>query len=328
MKRRSVCLLLVTACVVLWPFRSPAPLTYIPGEGWTYEAVGSEGKWKRTRAKDQLQVAQQAFDAKDYGTAIKAARHVVKAWPLSDYAPQAQYLMGRCHETRRMDERAFNEYQNIVQKYPGSDNVQEVLQRQYGIAERYLGGQWFRLWNYIPLYPSMDRTALLFEKIVKNGPYSDVGLKAQMQSGTAREKQKNFSEAVKAYEKAADRYSDRPQIASEAIYRAGMAWNKQSQTAEYDQGSSGKAIATLTDFMTLYPDDKRVAQSEKTIASLRTEQARGNYEIARFYEKHKKWQGARIYYNEVLSLDPNSPHAPEARRHIDDIRKRLEAQSK
>jgi outer membrane protein assembly factor BamD (BamD/ComL family) len=147
-----------------------------------------------------------------------------------------------------------------------------------------------------------------------------------MQSGAAREKQKNYPEAVKAYNKAADRYSDRPQIASDAIYRASMAWNKQSQTAEYDQGASVQAIDSLTDFITLFPDDKRVAESEKTIDSLRKEQARGSYRIARFYEKHKKWQGARIYYNEVLALDPNSPYAPEARQRIDEIRRRIEAQ--
>lgn len=314
--------------MVLLPFRSPAPLVFTPGEGWNYEPVGSEGKWRRTRAKEQLEVAQQAFNARDYSLAFKAARHVVKTWALSDYAPQAQYLIGRCYEARHMDEKAFNEYQRIIEKYPRSENLQDALQRQYVIAGRYLAGQWFRLWNYIPLYPSMDRTATMFDKIVKNGPYSEVAPKAQMQVGAAREKQKNFPEAVKAYERAADRYNDRPQVAANAIYRAGLAWNKQAKTAEYDQGAAGQAISTFTDFMTLYPDDKRVPQAEKNISSLRTEQARGNFEIAQFYEKHNKWNGALIYYNEVLLRDPNSPHAPEARERIDAIKKRLQTAAK
>ena len=52
--------------------------------------------------------------------------------------------------------------------------------------------------------------------------------------------------------------------------------------------------------MALYPDDPRVPQAQKIIASLKGDQARGNFDIARFYEKRKKWEGARIYYNEVL----------------------------
>src|SRR6516225_6090763 len=84
MNRRLACLILVFTSVMLVPFRSPAPLIYTPGEGWTYETAGSEGNWVRTRAKDQLIVAQDAFDKKDYDLALKAARRVVKVWGLSD----------------------------------------------------------------------------------------------------------------------------------------------------------------------------------------------------------------------------------------------------
>ena len=330
MSRRLTLLLLIAMTVVMLPFSSPAPLIYTPGEGWTYESVGSEGKWRRTRAKDQLEVAWKAFYAKDYKLAIKASRHVVKTWPLSDYAPQAQYLLGRSYEARHMDDRAFKEYQVVLEKYPKSDNVSEVLQRQYEIAGRFLGGQWFRAWGYLP-YPTAfdrDRIATMYEKIVKSAPYSEVAPQAQLKIGEAREKQKDYPEAVKAYETAADRYSDRPEVAADAVYRAGMAYCKQAQTAEYDQGAAGQAIASLTDFLTLYPDDKRVPDAEKTIAALKTEQARGNFEIAKFYEKQRKWNGALIYYNEVLLKDPNSPLAPGARDKIDSIKKRLQVAAK
>src|SRR5438445_10274479 len=106
MNRWSVRLALIAFCVLAFPFTSPAPLIYRPGEGWVYEPVGG-GKWVRTRAKDQFDVAQAAFDNKDYGTAFKAARRVLKVWPLSDYAPKAQYLVGRCDEAEHQDERAF-----------------------------------------------------------------------------------------------------------------------------------------------------------------------------------------------------------------------------
>jgi outer membrane protein assembly factor BamD len=330
MSRRLVCWLLIFAGVALLPFRSPAPLIYTPGEGWTYEQVGSEQKWRRNRAKDQLELAQQAYDAKNYNLAIKAARHVLTTWRFSDYAPPAAYLLGRCYEAKRMDQKAFDQYQVLLTKYPKSENINEVLRRQYEIAGRFLAGEPFKIWNLIP-YPSSwerDRTASMYEKIVKTAPYSDVAPQAQMKLGATREKQKEYPEAVTVYETAADRYSDRPDVAADAMYRAGMAYRKQAQTAEYDQSAAGEAIASLTDFMTIYPDDSRVAESENTINSLKIEQARGNFQIARFYEKHRKWNGALIYYNEVLLQDPNSPLAPQARERIDTIKKRLQRASK
>src|SRR4051794_25737247 len=100
MNRRFVSLLALTLFVSFFPFRSPAPFVYRPGEGWSYEPVGGEGKWQMTRAEDQLAVAQAAFDKKAYRLALKAARRVVRVWPQSDFVPQAQYLVGRCLEAQ------------------------------------------------------------------------------------------------------------------------------------------------------------------------------------------------------------------------------------
>jgi outer membrane protein assembly factor BamD (BamD/ComL family) len=86
-----------------------------------------------------------------------------------------------------------------------------------------------------------------------------------------------------------------------------------------------EAIARFTDFITLYPEDKRVPRAQKAIALLKTEQVRGNFEIARFYEKSRKWNGALVYYNEVLQLDPNSPYAASARQRIEALKPRLQA---
>lgn len=337
MHRRLAVLLLVGCALLAFPNRAPAPLIYRPGEGWTYEPVGGEGRWQRTRAKDQMDVAQKAFDSKDYGLALRAARRVVKVWPLSDYAPQAQYLVGRCHEEKHHYEKAFKEYQKILEKNPKVPNYTEILRRQYAIADRYLAGRWFRLWGYIPVFPSMERTAEMYTKIVKNGPYSEIAPEAQMKIGEAYEKKKiigikapDYPAAAKAYETAADRYHDRPQIASDALYREGVAQNNQANTAEYDQSTAGQAIATFTYFMALYPDDTRVPETQQRVTTLRSEQAKGSYRIAQFYEKYRrsKPKAALVYYNEVLLLDPNSEYATLAKQRIAELLKRVEASEK
>jgi outer membrane protein assembly factor BamD len=324
MNRRLGFWLLLLLVVVLLPSRSPAPLVYTPGEGWYYEPYGETAKWQRTKAKDQLQVADEAFAAKNYSVTRRAAHRVLRMWPLSDYAPRAQYLLGRCLETEGKDETAFKAYQNIIEKYPKSTEYNEVLQRQYLIATRFLNGQWFKLWEIIPLYPSMDETARLYEKIVANGPFSEVAPLAQLKIGAAREKQKVYDDAVKAYNTAADRYNNQPAVAAEAMYRAGIAWQKQADTAEYDQSSAEQAIAAYTDFTVAFPEDKRVPTAQAAITKLKAEQVRGNFEIAKFYEKNRKWAGAVVYYSEALRLDANSPQAAEARQKVEALKLRLQ----
>ncbi len=320
MSRWFYCLILVVALWLAAPERCPAPLIYRAGEGWSYESVGGT-KWERARAKDQLEVAQQAFDNKSYRLALKAARRVVKRWPFSDYAPQAQYLMGRAYEARHMDERAFKEYQKLLTKYPKVENFQDILHRQNEITDRFLAGQWFKLWGYIPFFPSMDKTVKMYEQIIRSGPYSDIAPQAQMNIGKAHEKQHKYDKAAKDYELAADRYHDRKAVAAEATYKAGMAYNKQAKRAEYDQSVAAKAIATFTDFDTLFPDDPRVQQTRQIIATLKTEQSRGSYEIARYYEKRRRYDGALIYYNDAVAKDVNSKYAADARKRIEVLKK-------
>ncbi len=324
MTRSFIRIVLLLLLLVALPYRSPAPLIYRPGEGWTYESPGAKGDWHKLRAKDQLAVAQEAFDQKKYKLALKAAQRVVRVW-LSDYSPQAQYLIGRCYEELKQDENAFNAYQTLLAKYPKAADTKEIQQRQFVIAVRFLHGQWFKLWGHIPFFPSMDRTAEMFEKIVRYGPYGDLGPPSQMNVGAAREKEKDYPLAVKAYETAADRYTEQPKVASDALFRAAQAYTKQARKADYDQSVAGQAISAFTDFMALYPDDPRVADAQKVIASLRAEQARGNFKIAQFYEKEKRWDGALVYYNEVLIRDAGSPLAAQARERIDSLKRHMAA---
>ena len=324
MKQSVRLLVLIAFSLLAFAWRSPAPLVYQPGEGWTYDTPGTEnGKWQRARAKDQMDVAQAAYDKKDYALALKAALRVEKQWPLSDYAPRAQYLVGRCYEATGNDERAFNAYQRIIDKNPKAENYQEILGRQYDIANRYLNGQWFKLWNYIPFFPSMDKTAGMYEKIIRSGPYSDVAAQAQLKLGEAREKQAEPEQAIKAYEAAADRYNDRPKIAADALYKSGMAYRHQFKSPDYDKNIPVQSIAALTDFITLYPQDPRVPEAQKAIGELKTAAAQGSFSIARYYEERQKWNGALVYYNEVLVQEPNSPLGQTARQKIEMLKKKL-----
>ena len=320
---------ILVCCLAFLPVKTPAPLVYRAGEGWSWEPVGG-AKWTRQRAKDQLDVAQEYFDKKDYRIAKLAARRTVRTWPLSDYAPQAQFLVARTLEETGSQLKAFNAYQDLLLKYPKIDNYDEVLQRQFAIAEKYLAGKYFRFLTVFP-YRSAEKTAGLFEKVVKNGPYSSVGPQAQMNIGAAYENPKgifhDYELAVKAYERAADRYSANKKFAADALFKVGETYLKQAKNAEYDQSIAGKAIAAFSDFMTLYPDDARLAEAQRIITELRTEQSRGSYAIARYYERKKRWDGALIYYNESVLKDQNSEFAEDARRRIELIKARKIAQA-
>ena len=325
MNARTAQLLLTAFLVAAIPNDSPAPLIYRQGEGWVYQRVGADGvadEMFAPRAKEQLDIVQKAFKEKDFDLAQRAAKRLVKKWPLSDFAPAAQYYVSRTYEEEGKDEKAFKEYQKLLEKYPKIDNYQEVLKRQYEIATRFLNGKKFRLFGVLPIYRSMEKTVQMYEKVIANGPYSEIAPQAQMNIGRAHEKQDKFQGAVRAYEKAADRYHDRKNVAADGLFNAADTYFEQARSAEYDQGIARKALEAYHDFISLYPDDPRVGDSRKKMDHLRNEQARGAIKVAEFYEKKRKWSGALIYYNEALVKSPNSIYADTARKKIEEIKAR------
>jgi outer membrane protein assembly factor BamD len=323
MIRKRAWLAWMAALVLGWPVACPAPLIYVPGEGWHYETGGDSRPWMRNRAKEQLEVAQEAYAAQDYSLAKRAARRTVRIWPFSDYSADAQFILAASLEGQGKDYTAFKAFQKLIQEYPKQDSYDEVVRRQFEIANRFLAGQWFRLWGFIPFFPSMEKTIDLYEQIIKNGPYSEVAPQAQMNIAAAYENKlkSDYEAAARASARAADRYSDRP-IGVDALYKVGLSYLKLAQKAEYDQSIASRAIDTFSDFIALYPNDNRVPEARRFIAELRTEQARGAYEIARYYERRLKWHGASVYYNEVLNKDSQSKYAELARYRLEMIGRR------
>ena len=89
---------LVLLALVLFPNRSPAPLIYRPGEGWTYEMPGAKGDLHRQRAKDQLEVSQQAFDKKQYHLALRSSQRdflLLPHFPFCLHLPRWRRVMVR-----------------------------------------------------------------------------------------------------------------------------------------------------------------------------------------------------------------------------------------
>ena len=179
----------------------------------------------------------------------------------------------------------------------------------------------------------MRKTAGLYRDIVSLGPHSKEAPVAQMKIGLSWEKHaqgfhfseserhKTYGRAVQAYKTAFERYKESDEIASNALFAAGMAYQNQSLDAEYDQAVTIKSIDSYSDLITLYPEHQDIPDAKKRIDEMKLEQARGNFNIARYYEKRKKWRGAEIYYDQANRLAPDSEYGEKSKQRLAEIKK-------
>jgi outer membrane protein assembly factor BamD len=297
-------------------------LVWRPGEGWSDE---SGGDVSASSSRDQLEAAHKLEATGQRDDALKAYKALLRRWPLSFFAPEAQFRMGKILEDEADFYNAFQAFQKMVAKYPSSTYFEQALEEQYRIANLYLAGEPQRVWK-IPVGPSMDRTVEMYQRIIKNAPYGTYAPQCQFNIGRARENQRRFTDAVDAYQTVLDNYPT-SSVASNAQYQIGYAWMHASQTGDYDMGAAKKAVEAFQDYLVRYPTSDKAEQAQENIQALGRTQTQGAFDIAQFYERSHPpdKRAAFIYYNEVVREDPNSTQAQKAKKRIQELRPVVEA---
>ena len=297
-----------------------ATLVWRPGEGWSDE---SGGEVSASSSRDQLELAHKLEAQGQRDQALKAYKGLLRRWPLSFFAPEAQYRLGKILEDEADFKGAFDAFQKMVTKYPSSDYFSQALNEQYRIANLYLAGEPQRIWK-IPVGPSMDRTIEMYQRIIKNAPYGDFAPQCQFNMGLAKEKQRKYTDAVDAYQIVLDNYPT-SSVAADAQYQIGYAWMKSSISGDYDMGAAKKATDAFQDYLVRYPNSDKAVQAQDNIKKLGQKQTQGAYDVAKFYETQHDPRAAFIYYNEVVREDPNSAQAQLAKKRIQELRPAVEA---
>jgi outer membrane protein assembly factor BamD len=310
---------LTMLALVCFPHRSPAPIIYREGEGFSSGELNDIEIKKN--AEEQFRLAQRYEADGDYKRAGASYRLVVRRFPRADIAAEAQFKSGQMLEKLGRLQLAFNEYQALVQKYPRSPDFEAALQAQYQIGKAYLDGKRVDIYG-VPTLPSMGKAQEMFQKIVTNAPYGRIAPLAQFGIGQALEKSGSITATVNAYQQVVDRYPN-SDVAPNAMYQIGYVYFQASRATGYDETAAIRAQEAFEDFLLKYPNSEKVPQGQDNLKILQNRKTNNSYNIARFYDKQKNYKAAYVYYNEVLQQEPDSSDATKAKLRMDQIRSKV-----
>lgn len=276
------------------------------------------GKWvnPRTQPKDspqeQLDYAQALYDQRDYRRAVKEFLKLVRHYPKSSQAPDAQYLAGQSYEAMAQPYHAFLTYKKLVEIYPYSARFKDAVARSFAIGEQLYEGVKVRPIQSIPLgVPALDKAAEIFEHIVTQAPYGEYGDKAQFRLGQTYRKMGQYGEAMKAFEQLVQEYKLSP-LLEEARYNTAFCAKQLSLKPAYDQESTDQAIAWFEEFIDSHPGSELLLEAQQSLAQLRGHKAESLTTIGDFYAKQKKWPSAALYYRQVVDRYADTPWAAQA----------------
>ncbi|HEV7868561.1 MAG TPA: outer membrane protein assembly factor BamD [Chthoniobacteraceae bacterium] len=307
----ALSLFAATAC----PRVSEAAVIYRSSEGWSVEGEDTQIEGS---AAEQMRKAEKKEAAGDGGGAYNAYRALVKNYGQSALAPKAQRKVAMLLEANGDYDKSYEAYSVYLTKYPRGEDFDAVVEAQFKIAKLFLDGQKRKVFG-VPFASSMTRAQEMFEGILKRAPFSKWAPLAQFNVGQALEKQAKYPEAIAAYQVVVAKYPT-DAIADDAQYQIGYVRLREAREGSYDTASQQRARESFEDFVIRYPESEKVPQARENMRSLQGGVTKGSLDIAKFYEKTKKYKAAVIYYNEVVKQQPDSPESNFAKTRIEALR--------
>ncbi|MCD4779921.1 MAG: outer membrane protein assembly factor BamD [Candidatus Omnitrophica bacterium] len=261
---------------------------------------------------EQLKFASSFFEGEDYKKALKEFRRLIKHYPRSREAAEAQFFIGEIHLNRVQYYKAFKNYQDVIDKYPFSERATAIIQKQYDIGVALLDGKGPLKGRSSEGFTDGEYDVVsVFQSVIKNAPYGELAAPSQYKIGLFLFEKKLYLEARDAFEKVLNDYPD-SEWTKAAKYQIALADAKRSSKVQYDQRITKAAVEEFEDLLKEHPDVDLSDTAKIQIQKLRNKEAENNFVIAKFYEKQKNFVAAKIYYKIVVDEYRNSLWAKKA----------------
>jgi outer membrane protein assembly factor BamD len=275
---------------------------------------------QESEATALLETAKAELAAGNTDSADRSFKEIIKKYPKAEACGDARFLHSQILMGMGQWDKAFDSLQEIIFKHPSYENFNQVLSAQFDCATALMEGARGRILWIIPGFKQPDQAARQFEQIVRNAPYSDYAALALMNIAIVYEQEQRPEDAIDALDRLIN-YYPQSMLAPDAYYNMARTYSNLVNGAEYDQGSTRQAISYYEDFLILFPQSSYLSQVESNLVAMEDLIARSRLNLGDFFYNYRSNNTAALaFYNETITLAPDSEAAEEARARIADIK--------
>lgn len=272
--------------------------------------------------QEQSRLAQPIFESAQAAevrgsrrSAARQYRRVFRRYPAANTAAQSLYNYGVIQYNRASLKKSFQAFQQLLAYHTDFPRFNEVLNYQYSIALRAADGDGTRMLLIFP-FRAHNEAMGYFEMVIRNAPYSDFAPLALMNIALIHQYKNNTIQAIDALDRLINNYPT-SLLASDAYLNLAETFSDLVDGPDYDQGATREAMSYFEDFMILYSDHQEVARAESGLQEMEEVYARSKLVIGQFYYRYRRWyDAAEIFFNEAITVAPESDAAATAREFL------------
>lgn len=274
---------------------------------------------REEEAAAKLVKARKAYDAGKFRSANRQLKKITKEYPTASATGEAYYLRGQIFISKKRWAKGFDSLQEIIAKHPSYPNFDRVTGQQFECASELMDGARGRIFWIFPGFKQYGESIKEFEQIVRNAPYSDYAPLSLMNIALLSETRGEAEDAIDALDRLIN-YYPQSMLASDAYYNLARTYANLVQSHEYDQGSTRQAISYYEDFLILFPSSEYIAQVEAALEAMENLLASSRLDLGDFYYYYRANNtAALVFYNETITIAPDSEAAATAEIRISDI---------
>lgn len=270
--------------------------------------------------------AQAQDDATD--AALSSFSEIIGLFPDSDFAAEALYQRGRIYSARRQFADAFDCFSALEDAYPASPRVDDAIVQAYLVTEMVRKGVRPLKGGWLPWFKDRSKALEYYDRLYEMAPHLPISPRLLYHKGKfAFELSREwFSfdktlDAIDAFERMISIYPD-AKFVPEAYMELARTYEAGIVGADWDQLSTRRAINYYTDFYSLFPEHPLAEFAYEKTVTLTNLLAANRLVFGDFYySRHNNLRAAMTFYNEAVTLAPDSPAGIAAQDRLARIRR-------
>lgn len=253
---------------------------------------------------------------------------IIATFPDSDFAAEALYRQGEIYSNRRQFAYAFDCFSALEDSYPGSPRVDDAVTQAYLVTEMVRGGIRPTKGGRLLWFKDRSRALDFYDRLYQMAPHKPISPRVLYHKGLfAFELSADwFSfdktlDAIDSFERLISGYPD-AKFVPDAYLELAETYEAGVVGADWDQLSTRRAISYYTDFYSLFPENPKAEFAYEKTEELTNLLAANRLSIGDFYySRHNNLRAAMTFYNEAITIAPDSPAGKSAEDRIARIRR-------
>lgn len=261
--------------------------------------------------QEHYSAALEAFQKSNWEELIMQSTIVIKNFPESPFAAEAQYYLGVGYFHLGELEMANKQLTTYLKKQSAPKYFEDAIKYKFAIAEKYQKGAKKHILGFesMPKWmPAREEALVIYDEVITALPHHELAVQSLFGKAQLLMADEEYKTSVETYQTLIRKFGKHP-LACESYIGIGKVYLTQCKKEYPDPDFLDLAEINFKKFRADFPNEPRMALAENMLVEMREIYAKSLYETAQFYERTKKPHASAIYYNKILAKYPKTKTA-------------------